>query len=813
MGIEGGNPDDVLGGGDVGGVEGVDWEWSYNINGDIYKKPIVKKAPTTRTVGGVTYEWDSSIGDWVKSDSLPTQPINIRIDNNPEGITSSYVTDPTNGDKYIVSKDRNGNIISKELLFSGDGGTGFGSGAPREGMSAQEYMGGNPDYRTDIVYTGGKWKLLSGPNAGATVTPSGQLISPANADSGEAPERAGSPTSGLWERDPKTGKWYIAIPATDTPSAPRSSSSGGSSSGGGVSQSVRSGGYTNTNIDDITPAAAAARLAEAATPRTSISDIGPVSAGLKREELETQKVSNIIKNLSNPNDMVEREYSTRALGVPSGSSYSLGGGFGPVNQTIGNMVNLPSTSTPSAQTPSPTSSPTVPSQTEQGLEEGDTGSNIDQVMQAYRSANPDQSRTGAPRYGWESPSEVVGGPETWTYDNKMKVSRPVDTMVDESGNPVAKPKSNVMTADSEKVSTIVNGLPVDRLAGGMGMTNARMMMMGDAPMPQRPDAGGRSPEMMINWTGAPVTVLDNEDTEQVMDRMPVSKTIPRFEGGTYLGFGGIDPSLLGNLEVFRQEQQQASQPAQQPAQTTTQPVQAPAQPQPAAQPVANPATTATPPAPTTVASPPNTTPVSTPSTTASSAASSVASRDFESQPLGSPAPVAAPSPAPLSAIEKSTSMVGSGTPTSIKPPVTEPTPPIANTVSSVVPPPTPSTTIPPTTTLQSPSGTIPASSLISYPDEAYQNLPSLRYLRGDMDRPSYMTQAVGNRAASFGSQLPEAGSINAARAYDISQDPDAYAVLDSLYRSGNRNLASTLVNVFRRFGQVGQGKQTSQIMT
>ncbi len=123
-------------------------------------------------------------------------------------------------------------------------------------------------------------------------------------------------------------------------------------------------------------------------------------------------------------------------------------------------------------------------------------------------------------------------------------------------------------------------------------------------------------------------------------------------------------------------------------------------------------------------------------------------------------------------------------------------------------------------TSTSPSGSpssvvsgLPPTGLMSYPNTAYQNIPSLQYLQYKMDSPTYNTQATGTKTGAFDTSIPEAGAIGADRAYDLQQDPDAMAVLDSLYRAGNRNLASTLARVYSRFGQVGRGVKTSQVMT
>lgn len=106
----------------------------------------------------------------------------------------------------------------------------------------------------------------------------------------------------------------------------------------------------------------------------------------------------------------------------------------------------------------------------------------------------------------------------------------------------------------------------------------------------------------------------------------------------------------------------------------------------------------------------------------------------------------------------------------------------------------------------------PQVTLKSYADSAYQNLPSLRYLQGNMDKSGYNTLATGNAPGAFGTQAPESGSINYGKWLDVANDPVSAALLDSIYASANRDLASEVSRAKAR-APFGQAVQTSLIRT
>lgn len=111
-----------------------------------------------------------------------------------------------------------------------------------------------------------------------------------------------------------------------------------------------------------------------------------------------------------------------------------------------------------------------------------------------------------------------------------------------------------------------------------------------------------------------------------------------------------------------------------------------------------------------------------------------------------------------------------------------------------------------------PSQQAPQMTLRSYPNSAYQNLPSLQYLLGRLSPGAYNTLATGTAQGAFGTQAPESGSINYKRALDISQDPISQALLESIYSSANRDYLSEVSRAKAR-APFGQAVNTSLVRT
>ena len=100
--------------------------------------------------------------------------------------------------------------------------------------------------------------------------------------------------------------------------------------------------------------------------------------------------------------------------------------------------------------------------------------------------------------------------------------------------------------------------------------------------------------------------------------------------------------------------------------------------------------------------------------------------------------------------------------------------------------------------------------LKSYPDEAYQNLASLRFLQGNMSKPQYNTLATGYTTGYAGQQIPESGQLNYGRYLQLAKDPVSLALVASSYKAGNRDLFAEVARAKDR-APFGQAVQTSLI--
>lgn len=102
--------------------------------------------------------------------------------------------------------------------------------------------------------------------------------------------------------------------------------------------------------------------------------------------------------------------------------------------------------------------------------------------------------------------------------------------------------------------------------------------------------------------------------------------------------------------------------------------------------------------------------------------------------------------------------------------------------------------------------------LKSYDDSAYQNLPSLKYLQGGMSDADYNRLNTGYAPGAFGTNIPESGRINYNKYTKVAKDPYSLALVNSLYRGANRDLASEVSRAKAR-APLGQAIATSLIRT
>jgi len=122
---------------------------------------------------------------------------------------------------------------------------------------------------------------------------------------------------------------------------------------------------------------------------------------------------------------------------------------------------------------------------------------------------------------------------------------------------------------------------------------------------------------------------------------------------------------------------------------------------------------------------------------------------------------------------------------------------------------TPSTSTMPPGTVSQPSAN-PTTHINT--DESIQQLPTLEYLKGTMDRGTYGTLNTGTSSGAFGTSLPEAGAINFSKIMQISQDPVAMKLLDSLYRSASRSLSAEVERARAR-APIGNAPVSSLVRT
>ena len=114
---------------------------------------------------------------------------------------------------------------------------------------------------------------------------------------------------------------------------------------------------------------------------------------------------------------------------------------------------------------------------------------------------------------------------------------------------------------------------------------------------------------------------------------------------------------------------------------------------------------------------------------------------------------------------------------------------------------------PSTVTQANPNPTVPINT-----DESIQNIPTLRYLQGTLDKGTYGNLSTGTVSGAFGTKLPEAGAINFSKIMQIAQDPVALKMLDSLYRSASRSLSAEVERARAR-APIGSAPVSSLVRT
>lgn len=119
---------------------------------------------------------------------------------------------------------------------------------------------------------------------------------------------------------------------------------------------------------------------------------------------------------------------------------------------------------------------------------------------------------------------------------------------------------------------------------------------------------------------------------------------------------------------------------------------------------------------------------------------------------------------------------------------------------------------PASTTLGSPTAG-PNGTITSYPDEIYQNAPSVKFLGGNLPFSDWIKLNTTPIADAFNTMLPDIGGLNLARLAQLKQyDPEAFQTLGSRYKSANRDLPSMIARAMY-YAPVGNAFNTSMIRT
>ena len=106
----------------------------------------------------------------------------------------------------------------------------------------------------------------------------------------------------------------------------------------------------------------------------------------------------------------------------------------------------------------------------------------------------------------------------------------------------------------------------------------------------------------------------------------------------------------------------------------------------------------------------------------------------------------------------------------------------------------------------------PLGTLTSYADKDIRNLPNIQYAQNAGNRTAYNQLNTRPISGPFGSTLPDVGGLNYSQLLDISQDPDSWGTLSSIYRAANRNLEGML-NRIRARAPIGEVTNQSLIRT
>jgi hypothetical protein len=108
----------------------------------------------------------------------------------------------------------------------------------------------------------------------------------------------------------------------------------------------------------------------------------------------------------------------------------------------------------------------------------------------------------------------------------------------------------------------------------------------------------------------------------------------------------------------------------------------------------------------------------------------------------------------------------------------------------------------------------PDFSILNYNPDVMNNIPALKVLRGETPLGQWEGISSGRtEIPALGVTLPAPGEMSFAVLNEIrSYDPQAWTLLDSLFRAGNRNIEAEYASAKKR-APLGVAGQTSLVRT
>lgn len=105
-------------------------------------------------------------------------------------------------------------------------------------------------------------------------------------------------------------------------------------------------------------------------------------------------------------------------------------------------------------------------------------------------------------------------------------------------------------------------------------------------------------------------------------------------------------------------------------------------------------------------------------------------------------------------------------------------------------------------------------SVLSYGNDVWQNIPALRFLRGEIPTAEYETVAAQpTQVPALGVTLPAPNSLNyTLLEYLAKSDPEAFAAMESIWKAGNRSLAAEMA-IAKTRAPLGTAYETSLVST